>query len=70
MLAFHHNENVEKIYGRKEIMEIYVAHLRKSIPVPQCKRCRAYGHTHRCCTKQLRCVRCTITVEAKKFKDA
>lgn len=75
MLAFQHDENVEKIYGIADIMGICVEikPFRKSKLIPQCKRCQSYGHTQRYCAKEPRCVRCTgkhLTAECRKPRDA
>lgn len=33
--------------------------LKTSKLIPQCKRCQAYGHTQKYCSKEPRCVKCT-----------
>lgn len=47
MLTFQHDESIEKIYGIKEIIEVYVeiAPLRKSKRAPECKKFLAFRYT-------------------------
>lgn len=60
MLTFEHDENIKKIYEIKDIlgMKVEIHAIRKSKLVPQCKNCQKYGHTHKYCSSNPRCVRC------------
>lgn len=60
MLTFDNSENINKIYEITEIMgmKIEIHPLRKSILIPQCKNCQAWGHTKKYCRKEPRCVKC------------
>lgn len=60
MLTFNNQESPEMIYAIEAIMGIIVKiePLRKtSNKIPQCKRCQAFGHTHRYCNKDFACVK-------------
>ena len=76
MLVFDNTEDINKIYGIKQILGIVVKieALRKvSSLIPQCKRCQGYNHTQRFCQLEPRCVRCAgkhHTKECLKSKDS
>lgn len=61
ILSFNNSEDVNKIYGIKHILgcKIEIHPLKHPKLIPQCKRCQAYGHTHKYCRKEPRCVKCT-----------
>ena len=61
VLSFHNDEDVNKIYGIKNILgwKIEIHPLKNPKLIPQCKRCQAYGHTHKYCQREPRCVKCT-----------
>lgn len=61
VLSFHNDEDVNKIYATKHILgcKIEIHPLKNPKLIPQCKRCQAYGHTHKYCKKEPRCVKCT-----------
>lgn len=61
VLSFNNEEDVNKIYGIKYILgcKIEIHPLKNPKLIPQCKRCQAYGHTHKYCRKEPRCVKCT-----------
>lgn len=61
MLSFSNDEDIKKIYGIKHIMGcvVEIQPLRTAKLIPQCKRCQVYGHTHKYCSKEARCVKCT-----------
>lgn len=61
VLSFYNDEDVNKIYGIKYILgcKIEIHPLKNPALIPQCKRCQAYGHTHKYCQKEPRCVKCT-----------
>ncbi|CAG9559411.1 unnamed protein product [Danaus chrysippus] len=59
------------IYSIKAILgcKVEVQPIKTSKLVPQCKRCQAYGHTPKYCSKEPRCVKCTgkyLTPDCKK----
>lgn len=71
MLVFRQDEDINKIFKITDILGIRVEiqPIKKSKLVPQCKRCQAYGHTQKYCSKEARCVKCTgkhLTNECKK----
>lgn len=75
ILSFHHQENIKNIYEIKSILgcKIDVQPLKSPKLIPQCKRCQAYGHTQKYCSKEPRCVKCTakhLTVDCNKPRDA
>lgn len=61
MLSFQKDEDINHIYGIKAILgcKVDVQPLKTSKLIPQCKRCQAYGHTQKYCSKEPRCVKCT-----------
>uniref|UniRef100_A0A2A4JZV6 Pre-C2HC domain-containing protein n=1 Tax=Heliothis virescens TaxID=7102 RepID=A0A2A4JZV6_HELVI len=61
MLSFDKNEDVNRIYNIKTILgcKVDIQPLKTSKLLPQCKRCQAYGHTQKYCSKEPRCVKCT-----------
>ncbi|CAG4948021.1 unnamed protein product [Colias eurytheme] len=61
MLSFDKDEDIKKIYGIKSILgcKVDIQPLKTSKLIPQCKRCQAYGHTQKYCSKEPRCVKCT-----------
>lgn len=61
MLSFQKDEDINHIYGIKTILgcKVDVQPLKTSKLIPQCKRCQAYGHTQKYCSKEPRCVKCT-----------
>lgn len=61
MLTFEKDEDINKVYGITNILgcKVEIHPLRASKLVPQCKRCQAYGHTQKYCSKEPRCVKCT-----------
>lgn len=61
MLSFQKEEELDKIYKLKTILgcKVEIQPLKTSKLIPQCKRCQAYGHTQRYCSKEPRCVKCT-----------
>lgn len=60
MLTFEQDEDIKKIYEIKDIlgMKVQIHPLRKSKLVPQCKNCQKYGHTHKYCSSNPKCVKC------------
>lgn len=61
VLTFRNDEDTSKVYGIKSILgcKVEVHPIKTSRLVPQCKRCQAYGHTQKYCSKEPRCVKCT-----------
>lgn len=61
MLSFDKEEDVNQIYSIKSILgcKVDIQQLKVSKLIPQCKRCQAYGHTQKYCSKEPRCVKCT-----------
>uniref|UniRef100_A0A2A4JD01 Pre-C2HC domain-containing protein n=1 Tax=Heliothis virescens TaxID=7102 RepID=A0A2A4JD01_HELVI len=61
MLSFKKDEDIKKIYEIKSILgcKVEIQPLKTSKLIPQCKRCQAYGHTQKYCSKEPRCVKCT-----------
>lgn len=61
ILSFENDEEVKKVYGISNILgcKVEIHPLKTSKLVPQCKRCQAYGHTQKYCSKEPRCVKCT-----------
>lgn len=75
MLSFQKDEDIKKIYGIKSILgcKVDIQPLRTSKLIPQCKRCQAYGHTQKYCSKEPRCVKCTgkhLTRDCNKPAEA
>lgn len=75
MLSFKKDEDVSKIYNIKSILgcKVDIQPLKTSKLIPQCKRCQAYGHTQKYCSKEPRCVKCTgkhLTRDCKKPAEA
>lgn len=75
MLSFEKNEDIKKIYGIKCILgcKVEIQALKTSKLIPQCKKCQAYGHTQKYCSKEPRCVKCTgkhLTRDCTKPTDA
>lgn len=71
VLTFANDEDIKKIYDLQCIMgcKIEIHPLKTPKLIPQCKRCQAYGHTQKYCSKEPRCVKCTgkhLTVDCKK----
>lgn len=60
ILSFPSDENVTKIYEITSILgcKVQIEPLKKSKLIPQCKKCQAYGHTQKYCSKKPRCVKC------------
>ena len=61
MLSFQKEEDINKIYTIKTILgcKVEIQPLKTSKLIPQCKKCQAYGHTQKYCSKEPRCVKCT-----------
>lgn len=75
MLSFQKDEDIKKIYGIKSILgcKVDIQPLKTSKLIPQCKRCQAYGHTQKYCSKEPRCVKCTgkhLTRDCNKPAEA
>lgn len=75
MLSFHKEEDINKIYGIKSILgcKVDIQPIKSSKLIPQCKKCQAYGHTQKYCSKEPRCVKCTgkhLTIDCKKPAEA
>lgn len=71
MLSFQKDEEITKIYSIKSILgcKVDIQPLRTTKLIPQCKRCQAYGHTQKYCSKEPRCVKCTgkhLTIDCNK----
>lgn len=71
MLTFNNKEEINKIYEIKIILgcTVDIQPLRSPKLIPQCKRCQVYGHTHKYCAKEPRCVKCTgkhLTKDCRK----
>lgn len=71
VLTFSNDEEIKKIYDIQFILgcKIEIHPLKTPKLIPQCKRCQAYGHTQKYCSKEPRCVKCTgkhLTVDCKK----
>lgn len=71
MLTFNNQEEIKKVYDIRYILGcmVEIQPLRSTKLIPQCKRCQAYGHTHKYCSKEPRCVKCTkkhLTVDCNK----
>lgn len=60
IVSFSPDIDVEKIYKITGILgcKVQIEPLRKSKLIPQCKKCQAYGHTQKYCSKNPRCVKC------------
>lgn len=74
LLTFNNQEDIRKVYEIKYILGcmVEIQPLRSTKLIPQCKRCQAYGHTHKYCAKEPRCVKCTgkhLTKDCKKSAD-
>lgn len=74
MLTFENDEDINKIFDIKIILgcQVEIHSIRTSKLVPQCKRCQAYGHTQKYCSKEPRCVKCTgkhLTKDCKKTSE-
>lgn len=61
MLSFQKDEDIKNIYNIKSILgcKVDIQPMKVSNLIPQCKRCQAYGHTQKYCSKEPRCVKCT-----------
>lgn len=75
MLSFDKDEDINKIYNIKSILgcKVDIQPLKTSKLIPQCKRCQAYGHTQKYCSKEPRCVKCTgkhLTRDCQKPAEA
>lgn len=74
MLSFQKDEDISRIYNIKSILgcKVDIQPVKTSKLIPQCKRCQAYGHTHKYCSKEPRCVKCTgkhLTRDCTKPSD-
>lgn len=74
MLSFQKDEEISRIYNIKSILgcKVDIQPVKTSKLIPQCKRCQAYGHTHKYCSKEPRCVKCTgkhLTRDCTKPSD-
>lgn len=75
MLSFQKDEDIKKIYEIRSILgcKVDVQPLKTSKLIPQCKKCQAYGHTQKYCSKEPRCVKCTgkhLTRDCNKPAEA
>lgn len=75
MLSFSHDEEIDKIYGIKQILgvKVQIERQRGSKLIPQCKRCQRHGHTQKYCRRDPKCVKCAgdhLTVECLNVKLA
>lgn len=75
ILSFPSEENVTKIYEISNILgcKVQIEPLKKSKLIPQCKKCQAYGHTQKYCSKSPRCVKCAghhLTAMCDKLKTS
>lgn len=71
MLTFNNQEEIRNVFNIKYILGcmVEIQPIRSTKLVPQCKRCQAYGHTHKYCAKEPRCVKCTgkhLTKDCRK----
>lgn len=71
MLSFQKDEEIKKIYNITSILgcKVDIEPIKSSKLIPQCKRCQAYGHTQKYCSKDPRCVKCIgkhLTKDCKK----
>lgn len=74
MLTFSNDEEINKIFNIKTVLgcNVEIQPIKTTKLVPQCKRCQAYGHTQKYCSKEPRCVKCTgkhLTKDCKKPRD-
>jgi hypothetical protein len=73
MLAFDNSEDIETIYKITHILgcKVEIQPMRGSKLISQCKKCQAFGHTQKFCSKEPRCVKCAgrhLTRECQKLK--
>lgn len=74
MLTFNNKEDISKVYEIKSILGcmVEIQPLKTTKLIPQCKRCQVYGHTHKYCSKEPRCVKCIgkhLTINCKKTAE-
>lgn len=74
MLSFSNDEETNKIFNIKHILgcNVEIQPVKSTKLVPQCKRCQAYGHTQKYCSKEPRCVKCTgkhLTKDCRKPQE-
>jgi hypothetical protein len=71
MLTSDNSEDIDKIYKITHILEckVEIQPIRGSKLIPQCKKCQAFGHIQKFCSKEPRCIKCAgrhITSECPK----
>lgn len=61
MLSFQKDEDINKVYNIRSILgcKVDIQPVKTTKLIPQCKKCQAYGHTQKYCSKEPRCVKCT-----------
>ena len=74
MLTFDNSEDIKEIYNIQYLchMRVKIEALRSNKLIPQCKKCQKYGHTHKYCQRQAKCVKCAgdhRTADCKKPSD-
>jgi hypothetical protein len=75
MLTFNNSEYIDKIYKITHILgcRVEIQPMRGSKLIAQCKKCQAFGHTQKFCSKEPRCVQCAgrhLTSDCKKSKTS
>jgi hypothetical protein len=73
MKSLSDSEDIEKIYKITHILgcKVEIQPIRGSKLIPQCKKCQAFGHTQKFCSKEPRCVKCAsrhLTRECQKLE--
>lgn len=73
MLTFENEEKAENIYDIRSIlnMKVKIEPLRKTSDlIPQCKKCQAFNHTQKYCSREPRCVKCAGKHEAQNCQKS